>query len=121
MRPTIPSTRSAKPPIGTTFAFSLSTAASVSVAFTQPAPGRVSHGRCVAPSARNSHGHRCTRTLTKGTLSLAGHAGTNHLSFQGRLSRSRRLARGSYTLVLVAADAFGQRSATRRISFKITG
>jgi hypothetical protein len=113
--------RRAKPPLGTTFTFRLSAAASVGLAFTQPAAGRISGHRCLAPSARNKHGRRCTRSLTRGTLTFSAHAGANHVSFQGRLSRVRRLARGSYTLVLGATDAFGQRSAPRRISFKITG
>jgi hypothetical protein len=44
--------------------------------------------------------------------------GANRFRFTGRLSR-RALAPGRYRLVAVAKDGTGQRSATRRISFRV--
>jgi hypothetical protein len=113
--------RKAKPPVGTTFSFALSTAATVTLTFTQPAAGRLSAHRCVAPTRRNAHARHCTRLLSRGSLSFAGHVGANRVSFQGRLAGGHRLARGSYTLVVSATDAFRQRAAPRSVSFKITG
>jgi hypothetical protein len=56
--------------------------------------------------------------LTRGTLAFAGQAGANKLSFQGRISTSKKLGLGGYTLVLTAANAAG-RSASRSLSFTI--
>jgi hypothetical protein len=67
---------------------------------------------------RNRHNRRCTRTVVRATLSLPGHAGTNKVSFQGRLSNGRRLKLGAYTLVITATNAAGQRS--NRASLKFT-
>jgi streptogramin lyase len=96
--------RSHRRPIGDTFMFSLNVAAGVTVTFTQPGAGRKVKGKCVAPLRSNRHKPACRRTLTKGSLTLSGHAGTDTIRFQGRLSRSRRLAPGSYTMTLVASS-----------------
>ena len=64
---------SAKTPLGTSFRFTLSTAAKLQVTITHTATG-LSHGHsCLAPSAklRRAHAKRCTRTLTVGTLTRA--------------------------------------------------
>src|SRR5207245_7126439 len=82
--------RKRRPPIGTTFSFRLNEAARVTLTFTQSAAGRRVSGRCVRPTRRNARRPRCRRTVTAGALSLAAHAGTNRLRFQGRLSRTRR-------------------------------
>jgi hypothetical protein len=61
----------------------------------------------------------CERTVTQGTLSFTGHTGTNGVSFQGRISASKRLRPGRYTLLITATDAAGQRSQTQSLSFTI--
>jgi len=111
--------RKRRPPIGTTFSFRLNEAARVTLTFTQSAAGRRVSGRCVGPSRRNARRPRCRRTVTAGALSLAAHAGTNRLRFQGRLSRTRRLRPGRYTAVVVATASSGKRSAPRSVSFII--
>jgi hypothetical protein len=57
--------------------------------------------------------------VTKGTLSFTGHAGTNHVSFQGRISRSKRLQLGTYTLIITATNAAGQGSSPKQLTFTI--
>jgi hypothetical protein len=107
------------PPLGTTFSFTLNEQASVSFTFTQQVGGRKVNGRCVAQSKKNRRKHACKRTLTRGTLSFTGHAGTNKVSFQGRISHSKKLGLGSYTLVITATNAAGQHSSTKQLSFTI--
>jgi PKD domain len=106
-------------PVGTTFSFVLDQAARVTLSFTQPAKGRrVGHG-CVAPGAHNRHKPRCTRVLTRGSLSFAAHSGLNRISFQGQISKSRRLVPGRYTAVMVAANGTGSRSTPARLQLTI--
>jgi hypothetical protein len=107
------------PPLGTTFSFTLSEQASVSFAFTQRVGGRRVDGRCVAQRKRNRHKRACTRTVTVGVLSFAAHSARNSVSFQGRLSGSKKLRPGTYTVVITARNAAGQRSASRRLTFTI--
>jgi hypothetical protein len=57
--------------------------------------------------------------VTRGTLRIGGHGGTDHVSFQGRLSRSATLKPGRYTLRATATTASGQRSAPSALSFTI--
>jgi hypothetical protein len=109
----------AKPPVGTTFSFTLNESAKVSFAFTETVAGReVSKLGCVAQTKSNRHKPACKRTLTAGTLSFTGHVGTNKVSFQGRVSRTKKLATGTYTLVITATNSAGK-SATKRLTFTI--
>lgn len=108
-----------KPPVGTTFAYQLNEAATVQFAFTQTTPGRKAGGKCVAQTRANKHRHACTRTRTVATLSFSGHAGTNTLRFQGRVSSSRKLGPGSYTLLITATNSAAQKSAPARLSFRV--
>jgi len=58
--------------------------------------------------------------VTQGTLSFNAHTGTDKISFQGRISNSRKLKPGHYTLVITATNAAGQRSNPQSLSFTIT-
>jgi Right handed beta helix region len=107
------------PPLGTTFTFTVSEQATVSFVFTQQVGGRRVGGRCVAQTRRNRHRHACTRTVTRGALSFAAAVGTDKVAFQGRLSHAQRLRPGTYTVVITAKNAAGQRSASRRLTFTI--
>jgi FG-GAP repeat len=108
-----------KPPVGTTFSFTLNEQASVTFAFTQRVGGRTVNHKCVAQTKKNRHKHGCKRTVTPGTMTFTGHPGTNKVSFQGRLSRSKKLGLGSYTLAITATNAAGQHSSTKQLSFTI--
>ncbi|HST31939.1 MAG TPA: IPT/TIG domain-containing protein [Solirubrobacteraceae bacterium] len=104
-------------PIGTTFSFNLSKAATVKLAFTQKAAGRKVRGVCKAPNQSNSSKRKCTRTILAGSLSLPGHAGLNKLRFQGLLPNGKSLKLGSYNVSLTARDSAGLQSAAQSLSF----
>ena len=110
--------RKRKPPVGTTFTFTLNTAATITLTFTHRVGGRKVEHKCVAPSRHNRHDRACKRTVTADTLTLTGHAGTDKIRFQGRLSNHRHLAPGTYTLAITASNTSG-RSDPRSIKFTI--
>jgi hypothetical protein len=89
------SSRAGRPPVGTTFAFGLSTTAQVTFAF-RPRVGRSS------------------------LLTFAGHPGTDRLMFQGRLPGGKTLKKGRYTVTATAANRAGS-SKPATLSFAITG
>ncbi len=108
-----------KPPVGTTFSFVLNEQVTVSFAFTQRVAGRKVAGRCVAQTRKNAKDKACRRTVTAGTLSFTGHPATNKVLFQGRISRSKKLAPGRYTLIITATNSTGARSKPVSLSFTI--
>jgi IPT/TIG domain-containing protein len=110
--------RSWKARKGTAFSFTLNEPASVSLAFTQTLGGRRVHGRCVPQSKRNRAKPACKRTLKRGTVTVSGASGANKLPFKGRISRSKRLGAGRYTVTIVATSPAGLKSA---LSFTILG
>jgi hypothetical protein len=107
-----------RPPVGTRFSFRLNEAARVRFAFTQRVAGRRVGGRCVAQNERNRKQRKCTRIVTTGAFSFNGHAGTNAVIFQGRLSRHKKLKPGRYTLVITATNSAG-RSKPVKLTFTI--
>jgi streptogramin lyase len=111
--------RASGPPIGASFSFTLNELARVAFVFTQRVSGREVKGRCTAATTKNSHDPRCERTATVGVLAFSGRNGRDRLSFQGRISRSKRLPPGRYALHVTATNAAGQRSQTRTVSFTI--
>lgn len=108
-----------KPPVGTTFSFTLNEAATVQFAFTQRASGRKVGHKCLAQTRANRHKHSCSRTVTAATLVVAAHAGANTLRFQGRVSGSKKLKPGVYTLLVTATGPGGKSSAPQRLTFTI--
>ncbi|HVC07937.1 MAG TPA: beta-propeller fold lactonase family protein [Solirubrobacterales bacterium] len=107
-----------KPPVGTTFSFTLNEPASVTFTFTERASGRKIGKRCLAQTKKNRKKHRCTHTDIAGELTFSAHAGTNRVRFGGRISKRKKLKPGSYTL-LVAATASGMNSTPRTLRFKV--
>ena len=87
---------------GTTFSYTLSTAATVTLEFTQRASGRRAGKKCVAPTRKLRKKPSCERTIIDGRLTLTGHAGQNTVKFAGRLSAHKRLSPGTYTVILTA-------------------
>lgn len=108
-----------KPPVGTTFSFALDQPATVTLSFGHRSAGRRTHGVCARPSAKNNRAARCTRTIAAGTLKLTGHRGPNRVHFEGRISPTRRLRPGQYTLTMTATNAAGQRASARALRFRI--
>ncbi|HXD55985.1 MAG TPA: hypothetical protein VN618_14610 [Solirubrobacteraceae bacterium] len=107
-----------RPPVGTTFTFTLDRAAVVTLRFTTVVPGRRVGRRCVEQSKRNRHKKRCSRTITAGVLSFNAHAGTDKIRFYGVLSGHRRLRPGAYTMT-ATATASGLSGAARTLHFTI--
>lgn len=105
-------------PLGTTFSFKLDMAATVRFTFGQRATGRLVRKRCVATFRRDLHDRSCITTVSDGAVIMHGRAGANSLRFAGRLSRSRLLGPGSYT-VLVTAVAKESSSTSQQIRFAI--
>jgi hypothetical protein len=108
-----------KPPVGTTFSFSLNVEASVSFIFTQQLSGRRVGHNCVAQTNKNRRRQACKRTVTAGTLSFPGHAGINRVVFQGRISSSKKLKPGIYALTVNATNSAGAGSAPVSLRFTI--
>jgi len=94
------------PPVGTTFTFTLNVAGTVKLAFTTTSPGRLAKIKrvCVAQTKHNTKLRKCKRTLTAGTVSLNARSGTDKIAFQGRVSSTRKLKPGAYTVTFTATD-----------------
>ncbi len=107
-----------KPPVGTTFSFSLSEPSSVTFTFTQRADGHKVGHRCLAGSSKHGKRNACKRTVTAGVLAFTGHAGTNKVVFGGRISKLKKLRPGRYTLMITATDSAGH-SKPAKLSFTI--
>ena len=104
---------------GSAFVFTLSEDARTSIAIARQRPGRRVKGRCVKPTRRNRARKRCRRFVVRGTLTRAQtKQGPNRVAFSGRLGK-RKLQRGRYRATLAAVDAAGNRSAPRRVNFRV--
>jgi hypothetical protein len=103
-------------PVGTTFTYTLDTAATVRFDFVQPGRGRKAGSRCVSPNRRNKRKPRCT--LRRGSLTFAGHAGLNTVRFSGWLSRTKKLAPGRYELRITAITP-GVGATAQRLRFTV--
>jgi hypothetical protein len=106
-----------KLPVGTTFRFTLSEAASVTLSFQQSLPGRRVAKKCVAKSKHNAKKPHCTRTVTAGTVTLTGRAGARKVKFYGRVGK-KKLTPGTYTVV-ITAKAGGITSVAHSLKFTI--
>ena len=113
---------SARAPLGTTFRFTLSAAASVQIAITRSAAGVRSGPRCVTPNRalRRAHARGCLRSLGVGTLARTTEAlGADRVPFTGRIGR-HALAGAHYTATLTARNAAGA-SKPVTLAFVIVG
>jgi hypothetical protein len=79
--------------------------------------GRRQGKSCRNPSRSNRHGRRCTLRVAVGTFGHLDKAGADSAHFSGRL-RGRKLAPGSYQLIVAARNAAGTGAAVSR-AFKI--
>ncbi len=116
--PTVATIARKKPPVGTTFSFGLDKPAPVNLSFKQLKSGRKVGRRCVTPTKRNKHKRRCTRRIAAGALTLPGHAGPNKVHFLGRVSASRLLKPGKYS-VAISAGTGVLSSAPQTLTFTI--
>jgi hypothetical protein len=103
---------------GTTFTYRLSESARVLFTIEQRASGRRVGRTCQRPTRRNRSRRACVRYVKIGSFAAAGDAGTNRKSFSGRIGR-RSLRPARYRATLVATDAAGNRSAAKRLNFRV--
>ena len=103
-------------PVGTTFTFSMNAPGRVTLTFTQPGHGRKVKGKCVPPTRHNKHKRRCA--LVRGKLTFSAHAGTNRVRFYGRISSSKKLKPGRYT-VAISTQIPGFAPSSKKLSFTI--
>jgi hypothetical protein len=61
----------------------------------------------------------CARLLKRGTLHFAGHNGSSHVAFQGRLSTATKLQPGRYTVLITATNNAGTSSTSHQLAFTI--
>ncbi len=107
-----------KPPVGTTFNFTLNAQAQVTLTFTKGATGRRVHGACVAQTKKNRKKHKCTRTVTVGALVFTGQPGADAVAFNGVLPNGAALKPGSYTVTINATTA-GKTTTPATLHFSI--
>jgi hypothetical protein len=109
----------AKPhPQGTTFSYRLSEAATVMIVISQQAPGRRKGKTCVAPTRPLAKARKCTRLITKGTLTRSSNADANRVAFSGRIG-STALSPGVYRATLTATDEAKNTSTPKTVVFTI--
>ncbi len=94
-------TKSKGLPVGTSFAYTLTEKANVTLTFTTRRAGRRTGGRCVAKTKRNAHDRACQLMVDVGTLTGSGKAGLNTVSFTGDIGR-RALTPGAYVVTITA-------------------
>lgn len=97
-------------PLGTSFRFSLSVSARVSITLTQQLAGVRRGTRCLAATSRppGAHATRCKIVRTIGSINLAPEpAGPDRVRFSGQLRR-RALRPGRYLAVAVASNPAGR-------------
>lgn len=70
------------------------------------------------PTRKLRHARRCTRIVTRGTLTRLSHQGANRVAFSGRIG-SRALRPGRYQATLIATDATNHASRPKTITFTI--
>ncbi len=108
------------PRTGATIRFRLSEAASTTLTFYLRRAGRRVGRRCLPVSRANQRRRHCTvRLVFAGRLTVAAHAGSNRLRFQGRLSRRLTLRPAHYTLRIAATAPDGSRSTPRTLGFTV--
>jgi hypothetical protein len=103
---------------GTTFRYTLSEAAGVVFTIEKSTTGRKVGKSCKKLTKSNRKRKRCTRYKRAGQFAQASLAGANTKRFSGRIG-GRSLSIGAYRASLVATDAAGNKSATKRLAFRV--
>ena len=101
-----------------TIGFTLSEKATVGLRFERALAGRRRGKACVKPTAALRRARSCTRYVRVATLTPAGKAGANAVTFSGRVG-TRTLGAGRYRVVVSARDAAGNAAVTRTAAFTV--
>ena len=93
-----------RPPRGAKISYRLDRATVVTLKFDRRSSGRRnSSGRCVKATSANRNRKRCTRNIPAGSILRFGRAGSNTVTFTGRVKR-KALKSGSYRLTASAGN-----------------
>jgi hypothetical protein len=103
---------------GTSFRYRLSEAARVRFTIMRRTRGRTVGARCGRQTRSNRDDRACTRFVRVGAFARQARAGDNRNRFSGRIGR-KQLRPGRHRATLVATDPAGNRSTTRRITFRV--
>jgi len=107
-----------KPPVGTTFSFSLTEQSTVTMSFSRQISGHMAGHRCATGKSRRRHARKCKTSVGAGSMTRTALAGSDNLSFQGIVSKGHKLKPGNYTVTITATDYSGQ-SSPASIAFTI--
>ncbi len=106
-----------KGPLGTTFRYKLSRAATVKFTIARRTGGRRVGSKCLRETKSNRKRGACTLYVTVGSFTKKGVAGANKASFSGRFGR-KFLVPGSYRAT-VSGSAGGARTQPRTVTFRV--
>ena len=103
---------------GTVFRYTLSEDARVVFTIERATIGRRVGGSCRMRTSANRSRRRCTRYVYSGRFAKQSATGANRHRFSGRIGR-RSLRPGKHRAMLMATDAAGNRSTSRRLGFTV--
>jgi TolB protein len=103
---------------GTTFRYTLSERATVTIALALRRPGRRRGTRCVSSARTLRQAPNCVRFTAGGALTRASHEGSNAVLFSGRIGRTA-LSPGRYQATLIATDSARNVSRPKTVFFRI--
>jgi hypothetical protein len=103
---------------GTTFVYTLSEPARVTLTIEKAVTGRRKGKKCVKVTHKNRKARKCKRYVKAGTLTRTGITGANAVPFSGRIG-SKALKPATYRVRMVAVDSAGNKSTTKTVNFKI--
>jgi hypothetical protein len=103
---------------GTVFAYTLTEAAHVTFTVERKSVGRRSRGHCVKQTKRNAKGKRCSLFQPVGSFTQDAAAGQNSRRWFGTVG-SKVVKPGTYRAAIVATDAAANKSAPKRVGFKV--
>lgn len=106
-------------PTGTAISFSLSEQATLTLSFSKVLAGRRTNHGCAPPDHSDRKQILCERKQPAGKLILAGRGGRDTITFQGRLSSTRKLHSGTFILEIIATNDEGRPSAPHQLRFTI--
>jgi hypothetical protein len=103
-----------RPPIGTVFSFTLDQPATLVLAFSHQVTGR-----CGRRHEHGKHPRHCSRTVRDGTITFQASAGRHSVSFDGVISRRKRLGHGLYAVAIIGTHSAGKSSLSKTLRFTI--
>jgi hypothetical protein len=104
---------------GTTFLYTLSEGATLTVTLQRRVAGRRKGARCVRPTRALRKAKRCNRYVAAGKLTRTQTMGGSYkLPFSGRVG-SKALPVGNYRATLLATDPAGNKSMPMQLTFRI--